>query len=59
MNADTETHNQVIRTLQTFTDAYANRDLDRFLGCFSTSGEVMIYGTGPDEKRVGLDQIRT
>ena len=59
MNADAETQNQVTKTLQAFTDAYAGRDLDRFLACFSSTREVVIYGTGPDEKRVGLDQIRT
>ena len=59
MKADTETQKQVTRTLEEFTDAYAVRDLDRFLACFSSDGDVVIYGTGPDEKRLGLDQIRT
>jgi uncharacterized protein (TIGR02246 family) len=58
MRAEAKTASEVRAVLQKVTEAYANRDLDGFLGCFAPDDDVVLYGTGADEKRVGLAQIR-
>lgn len=58
MKADTSTESEVTTALQKLTDAYAKRDLKAFLACFASDTDVVLYGTGADEKRIGLEQIR-
>ncbi len=58
MKADTRTEGEVKATLQKLTDAFGKRDLKRFLECFASDADVVLYGTGADEKRIGLEQIR-
>lgn len=41
-----------------FTSSYARRDLAACLACFAQKGPLVAFGTGADEKRIGLDQIR-
>jgi len=38
--------------------AYSARDIDAAMGAFSHRDDVMVYGTGADEKRVGRAQIQ-
>lgn len=59
MKADSQTEREVQATLQKFAGAYTKRDLDGFLGCFAADADVVLFGTGADEKRIGLEQIRT
>jgi uncharacterized protein (TIGR02246 family) len=59
MKADTRTQSEVTAALQKFADAYAKRDLKALLECFASDADVVLYGTGADEKRIGLEQIRT
>lgn len=59
MKADLRTEEEVKTILRSFTDAYRNRDLKAFLECFVPDADVVVYGTGMDEKRIGLEQIRT
>ena len=59
MKADTRTENEVTAALQKLTHAYAKRDLEGFLECFASDADVVIYGTGADEKCIGVEQIRT
>lgn len=59
MKADLRTEEEVKTILHSFTDAYRNRDLKAFLECFAPDADVVLYGTGTDEKRIGLEQIRT
>lgn len=58
MRADTRTTGEIKTALQEFRDAYAGRDMEGLLACFESDADVVLYGTGTDEKRVGLDQIR-
>jgi uncharacterized protein (TIGR02246 family) len=58
MKADAQTTEAVNAALRRMTDAYARRDLNAFLVGFSTDADVMIYGTGADERRIGTEQIR-
>lgn len=59
MQADAQTTDAVVAALRRMTDAYARRDLTAFLAAFSTDADVMVYGTGADERRIGIQQIRT
>lgn len=59
MKADSRTEGEVKTTLQRLTDAFGNRDLKAFLECFAPDADVVVYGTGADEKRIGSGQIRS
>lgn len=59
MKADSRTEGEVKATLQKFADAYAERDLKGFLEGFAPDADVILFGTGVDERRIGLEEIRT
>ena len=59
MKADSRTEGEIKATLQRLTNAFGNRDLKAFLECFAPDADVVVYGTGADEKRIGREQIRT
>lgn len=59
MKADATTEQAVLASLHQLTEAYADRDLSAFMSCFAPDADVMLYGTGEDEKRYGLLQIRS
>lgn len=58
MKADSMTETAVQDTLQRLIRAYERRDMEAALACFAPDGDVVMYGTGADEKRIGLDEIR-
>jgi len=59
MKADSKTEGEVKDALEKLIDSYAKRDIKKLLGCFASDADVVFYGTGADEKRIGLEQIRT
>jgi len=59
MKADSATEREVTATLERLTNAYAKRDITGFLECFASDADVVLFGTGADEKRIGREQIRT
>lgn len=59
MKADSRTEGEVKATLQKLTDSFRNRDLKAFSECFAPDADVVLYGTGADEKRIGPEEIRT
>jgi len=58
MKADTNTAGEVIAALKTLADAYGKRDLQALSACFASDTDVVMYGTGADEKRIGPEQIQ-
>lgn len=50
--------NEVLAVLHAFADAYAHRDLDAMMAHFAPDRALVLFGTGPDERRVGPDEIR-
>ena len=58
MKADNKTTTEVITVLNKLSEAYARRDLESLLAGFAPDPDVVMYGTGADEKRVGLAEIR-
>ncbi len=58
MRADKHTEKEVMATLQTFADACASRDVDAVLGLFGPDPDVVVIGSGLDEKRLGRAELR-
>jgi ketosteroid isomerase-like protein len=58
MRADKHTEKEVMMTLQTFADAWAGRDIDAVLGLFGPDPDVVVIGSGLDEKRLGRAELR-
>ena len=59
MKADAKTEADVMAIMNRYNEAYAKRDVDGILALFSPDADVIIIGTGKDEKRIGLVAIRT
>lgn len=58
MKADAKTEAAVKAVLEKVTEGYANRDVAQLLSAFATDPDVVMYGTGADEKRIGLKEIQ-
>jgi len=58
MKADAGTEAAVIKTMNRMVDSYKVRDMEALVACFAPDSDVVMYGTGADEKRVGLEEIR-
>jgi uncharacterized protein (TIGR02246 family) len=58
VKANEQTETAVKEVLESFADNYAKRDLKGVLALFAPDADVVMYGTGADEKRVGLAEIR-
>lgn len=48
----------VIGTMNDFIRDWESRDTDAILSHFAPSATLCLYGTGADEKRVGLNEIQ-
>jgi ketosteroid isomerase-like protein len=57
MQADSQTASAVKAVLDKIAQAYASRDLDLLRSTVASDADVIMYGTGADEKRVGLAEI--
>ena len=58
MKANSRTEREVKARITELADAYAKRDLKGTLACFAPDADVVLYGTGADEKRIGMEEIR-
>jgi ketosteroid isomerase-like protein len=58
MKADTQAEAAVMAVLEQFRQAYTQRDIQRALPLFSPDPDVVLLGTGADEKCVGLGEIQ-
>jgi ketosteroid isomerase-like protein len=58
MKADAQTEATVMAVLEQFRQAYTQRDKQRALSLFLPDPDVILIGTGADEKRVGLGEIQ-
>ena len=58
MKADATTEAAVKAVLDKVADGYAKRDLALVLSAFAPDPDVVMYGTGADEKRIGLKEIQ-
>lgn len=58
MKAEASTEAAVVAVIRNWLEAYAGHDLDGLMALFSPVSEVVVIGTGPDEKRIGVEAIR-
>lgn len=58
MKADASAEAAVKAVLNQFAESYKARDTDALIALFAQDPDVMIYGTGADEKRVGVAEIK-
>jgi uncharacterized protein (TIGR02246 family) len=59
MKVDSVTEKAVKAVLDKFAESYARRDLKSAMSLIAPDDDVVIYGTGADEKRVGQEAIKT
>jgi ketosteroid isomerase-like protein len=59
MKADNQTASEVKAVLASFADAYARRDLKAVMACVANDDDMVMYGTGADERRVGPKEVET
>lgn len=58
MKADAQTEAAVMTVLNRFAEDYAKRELEGVLALFAPDSDVVMFGSGADEKRVGLTEIK-
>jgi len=58
MKADATTEAAVKAVLDKFSESYAKRDLQTLLALFAPDPDLVLYGTGADEKRIGLAELK-
>lgn len=59
MKADAKTEAEVMAVMDQYNEAYAKRDVNGVLALFAPDPDVVNIGTGEDEKRIGLAEMRT
>ncbi len=58
MKADARTEAAVIALLNKMAECYAKRDMEGLLALCSPDPDSVMIGTGADEKRMGLNEIK-
>ena len=58
MKADTATEEAVLSAMHEFLEAYRQRDADRLMALTVPDADVILIGTGADERRVGQAELR-
>lgn len=48
----------VLATFNSFLAAYQARDMDGMISFVAPDEDVVLFGTGADEKRIGLDELK-
>ena len=59
MKADQQTEAAAMAVLNRFSEAYVRRDVNELLSLFAPDADVVLLGTGTDERRVGQAEIQT
>lgn len=55
---DTQAVTEILETLDRYSATYAHHDLDGILALFAPDPDIVLLGTGADEKRIGFDEVR-
>jgi ketosteroid isomerase-like protein len=58
MRADPATEAAVKAVMGRMAEGYAKRDTGLLRSTFAPDADVVMYGTGADEKRIGLDEVQ-
>ena len=59
MIANPTTYQSIKTALDTWAESYAKRDIKRLLAGVTPDPDLVMYGTGADEKRIGLAGLQT
>jgi ketosteroid isomerase-like protein len=57
MKADSKTQSEVVATLKQMFDAYEKRDLQAMLAVVAPDADVLVIGSGEDERAIGADDF--
>lgn len=58
MKANSETEKAIKEVLEKFAESYARQDLENAMTLIAPDADVILYGTGADEKCVGPEKIK-
>jgi ketosteroid isomerase-like protein len=58
MKANGKTEAAVLATLDKLTESYAKRDMEGLMALIAPDDDLVLFGTGADERRVGRDEFR-
>src|SRR5919109_1919052 len=58
MKANPTTYKAVKSVLEDWAESYRQRDIKRLLAAVAPDPDVIMYGTGADEKRIGIAGIQ-
>ncbi len=58
MKADARTEAAVMSIMNRLIEGYKSRDMDSVLSCYASDPDLVCIGTGVDEKRIGLNEVR-
>jgi len=59
MKADAKTEAEVMNVMSQSMEAFVRRDLDALLSLYARDPDLVVIGTGKDEKRVGFDEVKS
>lgn len=58
MKADAKTETEVMSVLNRLAETYEKRSLDDLLALFALGPDVILIGSGADERRIGIAEIK-
>ena len=59
MKPTKEAESEIQRVLDEVAGAFEDRNLHKMMSLFSTSDETVALGTGADEKKIGVEEIKS
>lgn len=59
MKADAKTEAGVMAVMNRYNETYAKRDVEGVLSLFAPDTDIVIIGTGADERRIGRQELKT
>lgn len=58
MKANEQTEAAVLAVVNKFNESYAQRDMNGLLALLAPDADLVLFGTGADEKRIGQDEVK-
>ena len=58
MKADAKTRAEIMKTIREMWTAYSHRDIEEVLSFYAPDADMVVLGSGPDEKYVGAKEAR-
>jgi len=59
MKPTKETESRVMSILDKVAEAFEERDLDKMMSLFSPDDDLVVMGTGADEKKIGKSEVKS